>query len=61
MENFSIDVEIFVMVMYIYEFFGLKYLKLVINSIGDSELCKEYNEVLVKYFEFVIDIFCLDC
>lgn len=60
-ENPSIDAEILAMVMHIYESFGLKYLKLVINSIGDSESRKEYNEALVKHFEPVIDTFCSDC
>lgn len=60
-ENPSIDAEILAMVMHIYESFGLKHLKLVINSIGDSESRKEYNEALVKHFELVIDTFCSDC
>ena len=60
-ENPSIDAEILAMVMHIYEYFGLKHLKLVINSIGDSESRKEYNEALVKHFEPVIDTFCSDC
>lgn len=60
-ENPSIDAEILAMVIYIYESFGLKHLKLVINSIGDSESRKEYNEALVKHFEPVIDTFCSDC
>lgn len=60
-ENPSIDAEILAMVMHIYESFGLKHLKLVINSIGDSESRKEYNEALVKHFEPVIDAFCSDC
>jgi histidyl-tRNA synthetase (EC 6.1.1.21) len=60
-ENPSIDAEILAMVMHIYESFGLKHLKLVINSIGDSESRKEYNEALVKNFEPVIDTFCSDC
>ena len=60
-ENPSIDAEILAMVMHIYESFGLKHLKLVINSIGDSESRKEYNEALVKHFEPVIDKFCSDC
>lgn len=60
-ENPSIDAEILAMVMHIYESFGLKHLKLVINSIGDSESRKEYNEALVKHFESVIDTFCSDC
>ncbi|MHC9399827.1 histidine--tRNA ligase [Staphylococcus epidermidis] len=60
-ENPSIDAEILAMVMHIYESFGLKHLKLVINSIGDSESRKKYNEALVKHFEPVIDTFCSDC
>ena len=60
-ENPSIDAEILAMVMHIYESFGLKHLKLVINSIGDSESRIEYNEALVKHFEPVIDTFCSDC
>lgn len=60
-ENPSIDAEILAMVMHIYESFGLMHLKLVINSIGDSESRKEYNEALVKHFEPVIDTFCSDC
>ncbi|AIR83604.1 histidine--tRNA ligase [Staphylococcus epidermidis] len=60
-ENPSIDAEILAMVMHIYESFRLKHLKLVINSIGDSESRKEYNEALVKHFEPVIDTFCSDC
>lgn len=60
-ENPSIDAEVLAMVMHIYESFGLKNLKLVINSIGDSESRKEYNEALVNHFEPVIDTFCSDC
>lgn len=60
-ENPSIDAEVLAMVMNIYESFGLKHLKLVINSIGDSESRKEYNEALVNHFEPVIDTFCSDC
>lgn len=60
-ENPSIDAEVLAMVMHIYKSFGLKHLKLVINSIGDSESRKEYNEALVNHFEPVIDTFCSDC
>lgn len=60
-ENPSIDAEILAMVMHIYQSFGLKHLKLVINSIGDSDSRKEYNKALVKHFEPVIDNFCQDC
>lgn len=60
-ENPSIDAEVLAMVMHIYESFGLKHLKLVINSIGDADSRKEYNEALVRHFEPVIDTFCDDC
>lgn len=60
-KNPSMDAEVLAMVMHIYESFGLKHLKLVINSIGDSESRKEYNDALVKHFEPVIDTFCSDC
>ncbi|QEX25769.1 histidine--tRNA ligase [Staphylococcus lugdunensis] len=60
-EDPSIDAEVLAMVMQIYQSFGLKHLKLVINSIGDAESRKEYNEALVKHFEPVIDDFCSDC
>lgn len=60
-ENPSIDAEILAMVMHIYQSFGLKHLKLVINSIGDIDSRKEYNEALVKHFEPVIGDFCKDC
>ena len=42
------------MVMHIYESFGLKHLKLVINSIGDSESRKEYNEALVNHLNLLL-------
>ncbi|MCD8889617.1 histidine--tRNA ligase [Staphylococcus arlettae] len=60
-ENPSIDAEVLAMVMHIYQSFGLKHLKLVINSIGDADSRKEYNEALVKHFEPVIGDFCSDC
>lgn len=60
-ENPSIDAEILAMVMHIYQSFGLKHLKLVINSIGDIDSRKEYNEALVEHFEPVIGDFCKDC
>ena len=60
-ENPSMDAEVLAMVMHIYESFGLKHLKLVINSIGDADSRKEYNEALIRHFEPVIDTFCDDC
>lgn len=60
-ENPSIDAEVLAMVMHIYESFGLKHLKLVINSIGDIDSRKAYNDALVDHFEPVIHEFCDDC
>lgn len=60
-ENPSVDAEVLAMVMHIYQSFGLKHLKLVINSVGDMASRKEYNEALVKHFEPVIHEFCSDC
>ncbi|WP_323704662.1 histidine--tRNA ligase [Mammaliicoccus sp. Dog046] len=60
-ENPAIDVEIISMLMHIYKSFGLKNLKLVINSIGDAETRANYTEALKAHFEPVIDTFCSDC
>ncbi|MGO3496968.1 MAG: histidine--tRNA ligase [Staphylococcus equorum] len=60
-ENPGVDAEVLAMAMHIYQSFGLKHLKLVINSIGDINSRKEYNDALVNHFEPVIDQFCSDC
>ena len=60
-EDPSIDAEVLAMVVHIYESFGLKNLKLVINSIGDIDSRQEYNQALVEHFEPVIDDYCQDC
>ncbi|SOC38388.1 histidine--tRNA ligase [Salinicoccus kekensis] len=60
-EDPLIDVEVLSMLMHIYQSFGLKNLKLYINSIGDHQSRKEYNDALVSHFEPRIDEFCADC
>jgi histidyl-tRNA synthetase len=60
-EDPMIDVEVLSMLMHIYQSFGLKNLKLYINSIGDHQSRKEYNSALVEHFEPRIDEFCTDC
>lgn len=60
-EDPLIDVEILSMLMHVYQSFGLKNLKLVINSIGDMESRSKYNEALVDHFSPRIDEFCSDC
>lgn len=60
-EDPLIDVEILSMLMHIYQSFGLKNLKLVINSIGDIDSRTQYNKALVDHFSPRIDEFCHDC
>ncbi|QLK85995.1 histidine--tRNA ligase [Staphylococcus sp. 17KM0847] len=60
-ENPSIDAEVLAMVMHIYQSFGLKNLKLVINSIGDAASRIEYQEALKAHFKPVIHNYCSDC
>ncbi|WP_052256484.1 histidine--tRNA ligase [Salinicoccus sp. YB14-2] len=60
-ENPLIDVEVLSMLMHIYQSFGLKNLKLYINSIGDHDSRKAYNDALVEHFKPRIDEFCSDC
>ncbi|TDM04431.1 histidine--tRNA ligase [Macrococcus carouselicus] len=60
-ENPAVDAEVLHMLYHIYSSFGLKSLKLVINSIGDVESRKEYKEALVEHFTPHIGDFCQDC
>ncbi|TDM13053.1 histidine--tRNA ligase [Macrococcus lamae] len=60
-ENPAIDAEVLHMLYHIYTSFGLKSLKLVINSIGDMDSRTEYKEALVKHFTPHIGEFCQDC
>ena len=43
-ENPSVDAEVLAMVMHIYQSFGLKHLKLVINSVGIWRLEKNITK-----------------
>lgn len=60
-EDPSIDAEVLALVMHIYQSFGLKNLKLVINSIGDAESRVEYQQALRDHFKPVIHNYCADC
>src|SRR5699024_7595800 len=60
-EDPLIDVEVLSMLMHIYQSFGLKDLKLHINSIGDQDSRAAYNEALVDHFRPSITEFCTDC
>lgn len=60
-ENPAIDAEVIHMVYSIYKAFGLKHVKIVLNSIGDMESREEYKQALIKHFEPHIENFCNDC
>ncbi|TDM15645.1 histidine--tRNA ligase [Macrococcus bovicus] len=60
-ENPAVDAEVLHMLYHIYSSFGLKSLKLVINSIGDMESRQEYKAALVEHFTPHIGAFCQDC
>lgn len=60
-ENPAIDAEVIHMLYTIYQSFGLKQIKIVLNSIGDMDSRNEYKAALVKHFEPHIDDFCQDC
>ncbi|RYS25462.1 histidine--tRNA ligase [Staphylococcus pseudintermedius] len=60
-ENPSMDAEVLAMVMHIYQSFGLKKLKLVINSVGDAESRVDYQNALREHFQPVIHNYCKDC
>lgn len=57
----AIDAEVISLAMSIYKRAGLKSLKLVINSLGDTESRIAHREALVNHFEPHIEEFCSDC
>ena len=57
----AIDAEVISLAMSVYQKAGLKKLKLVINSLGDTESRVAHREALVNHFEPHIDEFCSDC
>ncbi|MGC4375851.1 histidine--tRNA ligase [Fictibacillus sp. Mic-4] len=57
----SIDAEIISLAMTVYEELGLKSLRLVINTLGDSESRKAHREALIAHFKPRIEEFCHDC
>ncbi|QWQ39567.1 histidine--tRNA ligase [Gemella sp. zg-570] len=60
-ESPKIDAEVISLAYNIYPYFGLENIKVSINSLGNPEERKAYNEALVKHFEPSIDEFCSDC
>lgn len=57
----AIDAEVISLAMSVYRKAGLKKLKLVINSLGDTESRVAHKEALVNHFEPHIEAFCSDC
>lgn len=57
----AIDAEVISLAMEVYQSVGLKKLRLVINSLGDTESRIAHKEALIKHFEPRIDEFCSDC
>lgn len=57
----AIDAEVISLAMSVYQKAGLKKLKLVINSLGDTESRIAHREALVNHFEPHIEEFCSDC
>lgn len=49
--NPSADVEVMVLALDLAKYFGLKHLKLVINSLGSTEARKKYRQALIDYLE----------
>ena len=57
----AIDAEVIALAMSFYYSFGLKHLKLVINSLGDSQSREAHRQALINHFSPNIDEFCSDC
>ncbi|MBS4176232.1 histidine--tRNA ligase [Lederbergia citrea] len=57
----AIDAEVISLAMELYKALGLKKLRLVINSLGDSESRTAHRNALINHFQPRIDEFCGDC
>lgn len=57
----AVDAEVIALAMDVYKKAGLKELKLVLNSLGDSESRNAHKDALVAHFSPRIDEFCGDC
>ncbi|WP_209122840.1 histidine--tRNA ligase [Alkalihalobacillus sp. BA299] len=57
----AIDAEVMALAMEFYRELGLTGLKLVINSLGDTESRIAHREALIKHFKPSIHEFCSDC
>jgi histidyl-tRNA synthetase len=57
----SIDAEVMALAMSVYKKAGLKKIKLVINSLGDTESRQAHRVALITHFSPHIQEFCSDC
>jgi histidyl-tRNA synthetase len=57
----SVDAEVIALAMDLYKSLGLKNVKLVLNSLGDSASRKAHRDALVNHFTPVVDELCGDC
>lgn len=57
----AIDAEVIALNMDFYKELGLQHLKLVINSLGDTESRIKHREALIEHFKPSISEFCEDC
>ncbi|MFS0575321.1 histidine--tRNA ligase [Sporosarcina sp. 179-K 3D1 HS] len=57
----AIDAEVIALALDVYKRVGLTKLKLVINSLGDTECRSEHRKALIAHFEPHIGEFCADC
>ncbi|QDP40708.1 histidine--tRNA ligase [Radiobacillus deserti] len=57
----AIDAEVLALAMNCYQSFGLKSLKLVINSLGDKESRNRHREALIQHFTPHKEELCSDC
>lgn len=57
----AIDAEVIGLAMEFYRELGITGLKLVINSLGDTESRTAHREALINHFKPRIDEFCTDC
>jgi len=57
----AIDAEVISLAMELYKELGLKKLRLVLNSLGDSSSRKAHREALINHFKPRIEEFCSDC
>lgn len=57
----AIDAEVIALALDVYKRAGLKHLKLVLNSLGDTECRTAHRKALVAHFGPHIGEFCADC